>query len=130
MLGIDGIAKLATGIIDRVWANPNETEKVKLEALKIAMTSELAIHATNQEEAKHGSIFVAGWRPAVGWVCTAGVAYAFLLRPFLVWMSLNAGWEVPPELDVFHLIGLLTGMLGFGAYRSYEKQKEKSRSFL
>lgn len=125
---VSGISGLVNGVLDRVWPNPSEVEKTKLEALKVAMTSELAIHATNQAEAKHPSLFVAGWRPAVGWICASGLAYNFIVAPMLIWLSSIMAWPVPPTLDIFHLMGLLSGMLGFGAYRTYEKQQGVSRS--
>lgn len=125
---ITAIGNVVSGIIDRIWPNPNEAEKARIEALKVAMASEMAIHATNQEEAKHPSIFVAGWRPAVGWLCAAGIGYSFLLQPLLAWACLMSGVEAPPVLDIGHLISLLVGMLGFGAYRTYEGAKGAKRT--
>ena len=128
MIGFGEIASLVTGVIDRVWPNPNEEAKVKLEALKIAMASEMQVHKTNQEEAKHKSIFVAGWRPAVGWVCVGGLTYGFIAYPLLTWASTLWGIPAPPALDIVHMMGLLGGMLGFGAYRTYEGVKGTKRS--
>lgn len=128
MIDLGAIGNLVTGVLDRVWPNPTEAERTKLEALKVAMSSELAVHATNQEEARHPSVFVAGWRPAVGWISAAGLAYAFLGQPLLAWLSLVADVPAPPQLDVAHLLGLLGGMLGFGAYRTYEGARGAKRS--
>lgn len=125
---ITAVGNVVSGIIDRVWPNPNEQERTKLEALKVAMASEMAVHATNQEEARHPSVFVAGWRPAVGWICATGLAYAFLLQPLLAWLSLVADVPAPPVLDIGHLIGLLGGLLGFGAYRTYEGVRGAKRT--
>ena len=125
---IPGISDLIGGVLDRVWPNPTELEKSKLEALKIAMASELAIHATNQEEAKHPSVFVAGWRPAVGWACVGGLVYQFFVNPLLGWVSGVFEVPVPPPLDVADLIVLLGGMLGFGAYRTHEGISGAKRS--
>ena len=123
MFNFDSIAGLVTGVLDRLWPNPNEAERLKLEALRISLSSELAIHATNQEEAKHPSIWVAGWRPGVGWLGVVGLAYEFILCPLLSWASINFGILPPPSLETGGLITLLMGMLGLGAMRSYDKKQ-------
>jgi hypothetical protein len=92
------------------------------------MASEMAVHATNLEEAKHPSVFVAGWRPAVGWVCTVGLAYEFLLQPLAAWISAIAAVPTPPTLDTQSLITLLGGMLGLGIARTVEGVKGRKRS--
>lgn len=72
---------------------------------------------TNKVEAAHPSIFVAGWRPAIGWVGATGLAYSFVIAPFLdIWLSV-------PELDTGTLMTLVLSMLGIGAQRSFEKVK-------
>lgn len=119
---------LVDTVVKRIWKDPTEAEAAKLEALKVAMASEMAIHATNQAEAAHPSIFVAGWRPAVGWICAFGLAYAFILQPLLAWFAAIVTVPVPPVLDVEQLIALLVGMLGFGAYRTYEGVNNAKRS--
>ena len=89
----------------------------------------------NRAEAGHSSTFVAGWRPAVGWTCVAGLAYNFLAHPFLlwVWALLQAqGWvpttlTAPPPVDVEALLVLLGGILGLGVYRTAEKVKGVNR---
>ncbi len=124
----DGFAGLAGTVIERLWPDATEADKVKLESLKVHMASEMAVHATNQEEAKHPSVFVAGWRPAVGWICASGLGYSFLLQPLLAWLSTVAAVPAPPELDVGHLIGLLGGMLGLGGLRTYEGVKGRKRT--
>lgn len=75
----------------------------------------------NLEEAKSSSMFVAGWRPFVGWVCGIGCAYSFIAQPMLTWVS---GWfgGVPlPALDMTQLMPLILGMLGLGGLRTMEK---------
>ena len=75
----------------------------------------------NLKEAESPSIFVAGWRPFVGWVCGLGFAYAFILQPFMnafaAWMKL----PLTPTLDTSSLMALLGGLLGLGSMRSFEK---------
>lgn len=85
--------------------------------------------AINQVEASSSSLFVSGWRPAVGWVCVTGLFYTFLLRPLLPWLISVAALifgkmpVVPtlPGIDIGELIVLLMGMLGLTVARSIDK---------
>jgi len=80
----------------------------------------------NEKEAQHGSIFVAGWRPAVGWICGIALGWNFIIQPLLLWIS----WLIPegadlasaPKLDTGELMTVLLGMLGLGGLRTYEKR--------
>ena len=87
----------------------------------------------NKEEAKHASIFVAGWRPAIGWVCGVALAWNFVIQPLLLW----AAWAMPeiapdistaPKLDTDELMTVLLGMLGLGGLRTYEKRLGVART--
>tara|TARA_R100001509_G_scaffold133972_2_gene87502 strand:- start:2061 stop:2435 length:375 start_codon:yes stop_codon:yes gene_type:complete len=78
----------------------------------------------NKIEAQHRTIFVAGWRPFIGWVCGFALAYNFVLRDLLVWWF---GPETaPPALQMEHLITVLVGMLGLGGLRSIDKYNNKT----
>lgn len=79
----------------------------------------------NREEAKHRSLWVAGWRPFVGWVCGVALAYHFVLAPFIVFGVGIAGYQLPalPEFDMGSLMTVLMGMLGLGGLRTFEKTK-------
>ncbi len=75
----------------------------------------------NKAEAAHKSLFVAGWRPFIGWCCGLGLLYSVLLAPLLdIWFEM-------PVIDSSILMPTMTGMLGLGALRSYEKVKGVSR---
>ena len=75
----------------------------------------------NRAEAAHKSLFVAGWRPFIGWCCGLGLLYSVLLSPLLdIWFEM-------PVIDSSILMPTMTGMLGLGALRSYEKVKGVSR---
>jgi hypothetical protein len=129
---IEATSNLLSGILKRVLP-----EKVSEEtALKLNQELTLAIMNNqlqpllaqlniNAEEAKHDSIFVAGWRPFVGWVCGASFAYTFILQPFAVFVTVLFAWQAPPlpSLDMMPMLTVLGGMLGLGAMRSYEKVK-------
>jgi hypothetical protein len=78
----------------------------------------------NTEEAKHASIFVAGWRPFIGWVGGVGLAYSFVLAPFIEFVArANHYVGEMPTPDANQLLTLVTAMLGVGAMRSYDKMK-------
>ena len=77
--------------------------------------------AVNAVEAAHKSLFVAGWRPFVGWICGVGLLYNVLISQILdIWFEV-------PEVDPSLLTPILMGMLGMGAMRSYEKTKGVQR---
>ena len=78
----------------------------------------------NKVEAASGSLFVAGWRPFIGWVSGFGVAWTFVLSPMVEWISKLFGWTgTMPELDTGQLMTLILAMLGIGAQRTVEKIK-------
>ena len=79
----------------------------------------------NKTEAQHRSIFVAGWRPFVGWTCGVALAWHFVLAPFIMFFSAYFGVELPklPTFDMESLLTVLMGMLGLGGLRTFEKFK-------
>lgn len=86
----------------------------------------------NKQEAQHSSIFVAGWRPFVGWVSGVGLAYGVLIEPFFSWTA-RVVFEYAgnfPEIDPTVLIFALGGMLGIGSMRTIEKVKGVSTDVL
>lgn len=122
---IDAVKDLAGEVIvDKDKKNEILLEIKKLEDRANERTHEqlLGQIEINKEEAKHSSIFVAGWRPFIGWVSGAGLAWTFLLSPFLEWICRLFGWTgAMPELDTQELIALVSTMLGVAAFRSYDK---------
>lgn len=99
-------------------------EKAEMEFKKMQVQAEI-----NRQEAQHRSIWVAGWRPFIGWVCGAGLAWSFILHPLLTWILKIFAPEVepPPPVEVGTLITLLGGMLGMTAARTYEKKKKLTK---
>ena len=108
-----------------------ESDKLGLEAARIDADLIKGQQEINKVEAASTSTFVAGWRPALGWVSVAGMAYQYILYPLLTWAwaYLQAqGWiakdyPAPPLLDVDALMVLLTGILGIASARTFEKVK-------
>ena len=83
---------------------------------------------TNQIEAAHQSMFVAGWRPAVGWVCALAMLLNFILIPFINLGMEFAGQEIRLDLiEMDTMMPVLLGMLGLGGMRSYEKARKVAR---
>jgi len=78
----------------------------------------------NKVEAAHPSVFVAGWRPAIGWVSAVGLGWSFVLSPFTEFAARLFGWMGKmPVVPTDTLLTLVLGMLGIGAQRSFEKYK-------
>lgn len=78
-------------------------------------------------EASHRSLFVAGWRPFIGWTCGAALAYTYILRDALVYFVLSpAQSEALPALNVSELSTLLYALLGLGGLRTFEKLKGRA----
>jgi|6_EtaG_2_1085325.scaffolds.fasta_scaffold22100_2 hypothetical protein len=90
---------------------------------ELAQQPQAAQVELNKIEAQHRSIFIAGWRPAIGWVCAIGLAFPFLVNPILQWATGEPG----PQLPVDNLNELVFGLLGLGAMRSFEKFTGKSK---
>lgn len=123
------------GLLDRVLPDQKAAADAKIELMKLAQNGDLAQLnsvvqlATNQAdinkvEAANGSLFVAGWRPAIGWVCGAAFAFKFILGPSAVVAMAMAGHPITlPVFDFTEMSTVLMGMLGLGAMRSVEKIK-------
>lgn len=106
--------------VDHFFPDATEEERIKLEAMKTAIALDIAQQEVNKAEAEHSSVFVAGWRPFVGWCAGAGLAYSFIGQPLLSWASLSFGVPVPPPMDLTQLITVLVTMLGMGSLRTFE----------
>lgn len=121
-----------TGLIDKFIPDADERNRL---AHEIATLAERQAHeiakaqiAVNKEEASHTSMFVSGWRPAVGWVCCAGLASNYLLVPFANFgLGVAGSVYVVPLLDLSEMMPVLLGMLGLGAMRTVEKTKDVAR---
>ena len=84
--------------------------------------------AINQQEAASSSLFIAGWRPFLGWTCGGAFAYKFVLQPFLVFILIacHSSFDVKllPSLDWTEMSTVMFGMLGLGGMRTFEKIKQ------
>ncbi len=125
-------------IFDKIIPDPQAAADAKLKVLELAQRGELAVMdaevklalgqmAINQAEAGT-DLFRGGWRPATGWACVAGLVYQFLVQPLLPWIVAVCGGSVPPlpAIDNDTLMVLLTGMLGLGGLRTFERVKGRA----
>ena len=107
--------------------DPAAREKALQSILGMLQEADQQQVSVNRQEAQHGSLFVAGWRPAIGWTCAAALAFEYLVSPLGQWIGFVLGHPVPrPPTLSEHLWELLMGMLGLGALRSLEKIKRAS----
>lgn len=119
---------------DRLIPDINQNQKFKLEMAKAVQEAEtaglLAQTEINKTEASHPSVFVAGWRPACGWICASALGYNFILSPLLAYSVALVSPETspPPPIELGPLLTVLLGMLGLGGLRTYEKGIGTARS--
>jgi hypothetical protein len=118
-----------TGLLDKVVEDKDQKNALAHEiatlAGKQAHEAAMAQVEVNKAEAQHKSIFVAGWRPFIGWSCGFAMAYHFIVAPLILFGVGIYGAEIPelPAFDMDSLMTVLLGMLGLGGLRTYEKQK-------
>lgn len=128
-LGVGGaVVKPLAGVLDDLFTSEEEKLDKKALLLRIEQKPALAQVAINRDEARHSSIFVAGWRPAVGWTCAVGLLWHFVLVDMVAWSFHVWKPDLPPPPHVSgidELINLLVAMLGLAGLRSWEKMKLK-----
>lgn len=120
-------------LLDKLIPDPAARENARLELMKMERSQDieefrLAISADqmqadiNRQEAASDNLFVAGWRPFIGWVCGVAFAYHFVAQPLLAFAIANSGHEVKlPGFQMDELSTVLMGMLGLGGLRTIEK---------
>ncbi len=124
-----------TDILDRVLPDKGAADAAKIELLKITTEAQaaqttaettiaVAQAGTNSVEAASDRIFVAGWRPFVGWICGMAIGFKFIGGPILFMVAQGLGHPIElPIIDTSELWTLLGGMLGLGTLRTVEKIK-------
>ncbi len=119
-------------LIDRLIPDRAAAERAKAEMeqqlVSAANQAALAQVEVNKIEAAHSSVFVAGWRPSIGWVCAAGLAWAFVVAPVASWALMVLGVKAElPAIQFDHLFELVLAMLGIGGLRTFEKLRGVAR---
>ena len=119
-------------VLDRFFPNKEEKARAARE-IEARLTEhlakiDLAQLEVNKAEAASRNIFVAGWRPFVGWTCGMALAYTYVVQPMLIFGLAHFGHQVAlPPLDMATMMPVLLGMLGLGGLRSFEKYKGVSK---
>lgn len=129
-VGAGAITTTVSGIadvVDKFVETPDEKAAAEILRTKMLMEPDKWQIELNKIEAGHRTVFVAGWRPFIGWICGLGLGSHFIVFPYLEWTTALFNRKIAaPVLDVETLMTLVMAMLGLGAMRTYEKFKDKS----
>ena len=132
MIGLASlVGPIVNKFVDRI-PDGNERarakESLERELVEAANSAMLAQTEINAVEAQHKSIFVAGWRPFIGWVCGVGIAWSMVVQPVaqLAMIAWGDGTELP-TIDTSYLMDLVTAMLGMSGLRTFEKMRGVAR---
>lgn len=126
------ITTVGTFFIDKLALDGDKAKllaEFQATAMKATADVNLGNIGVNKVEAAHRSVFVAGWRPAVGWCCAIGVAWnaiGVIIAQIAVDLATNLSYTVP-KADSSILLPLITGMLGIAGMRSFEKMKQVAK---
>ena len=128
MGGAEGIFKGVADVVKTFKADPLEIAKfeqaLRQAELQVQVSLTQAQTKINEIEAASNDKFVSRWRPSVGWVCVSGLVYDTLFQPLASWVCVNLSAVSPPSLDTALLTAMLSGLLGLGAFRTYEKTRQ------
>lgn len=123
---LSAVAGLAETLINRIWPDPAARASAEAQLIKAQMDAALAGVQQqidiNKIEAANSNVYVAGWRPGIGWACGAAFALHFVVLPVLGWLAVLFGHDpivIPFDMDT--LMTVLMGMLGLGGLRTFEK---------
>jgi phenylpyruvate tautomerase PptA (4-oxalocrotonate tautomerase family) len=121
-----------TGLLDKFIEDKDQKNKLAHEIATMADKHSHEIAKSqievNKEEAKSRHWWIAGWRPACGWICTLAMGYHFIIQPFLIFFLTLFGLKMEiPVFDMETLMTVLLGMLGLGGLRSFEKHKKLTK---
>ena len=127
--GVVSAAEQVSDIVDKFVETDDEKRAAELIKAKLMMKPSMAQIELNKIEAAHRSLFVAGWRPFIGWVCGFALVWHFILHDLLAWLAINISPEtqVPELVGTEALVTILLSMLGLGALRTAEKFGGKTR---
>lgn len=124
-----------TDLVGKAVVDKDKVREIEYKIEELADKADERLHEQlmgqieiNKEEAKHSSIFVAGWRPFIGWVGGVGLGYAAILKPLMDWTARVSGYTGElPIFDTSLLMPVLLGILGLGGYRTLEKKWNVAR---
>jgi hypothetical protein len=130
MLGIaESIIGVAGKVLDKFVEDKDLKRKLESELKSQIISLDLAQAQTNLEQAKHSSVFIAGARPAIMWICAFGLGWQFVFQPVAAWIIIVSGSEMMlPVFETEGLMPLTLSLLGLGGMRSFEKYKGIQRN--
>ena len=130
MLGIvESVVGIAGKVLDKFVEDKDLKRKLNAELKSQIISLDLAQAQTNLEQAKHSSVFIAGARPAIMWICAFGLGWQFVFQPVAAWILAVSGSELMlPLFETEGLMPLTLSLLGLGSMRSFEKFKGIQRN--
>lgn len=125
------VLEIGKRLIDNLFPDPAQKAKAELDMMVLLQTQDLqkvlGQLQVNAAEAASPHLFVAGWRPFVGWCCGLGFLWAAIGQNLFAYVAAINGWPEPPAVDTEVLLYVLGGMLGLGTLRTVEKSKRVAR---
>jgi|TARA_Y100000034_G_C6576408_1_gene249952 hypothetical protein len=130
MLGIvESVVGVAGKVLDKFVEDKDLKTKLEAELKSQIISLDLAQAQANIEQAKSPSVFIAGARPAIMWICAFGLGWQFVFQPVMVWLFAVSGSAIVlPVLATEGLMPLTLSLLGLGSMRSFEKHKGVHRN--
>ncbi|MGI0119883.1 3TM-type holin [Zooshikella sp. RANM57] len=104
-------------VLDKVTTSDAERMQAEILLERLRQQPQVLQVELNKLESQHRSLFVAGWRPFIGWVCGLGLTFTFLINPIVQWVSGKPGPQLPFDI----MTELVLALLGLGALRTAEK---------
>jgi len=115
-------------VFDKLFTSDAEKAAGALALAKMRQHPHILQAEINKIEAAHRSVFVAGWRPYIGWVCGSGLAWAFIGAPLFDWIVRLQGVDIqPPEIPTDMMGEIVVALLGLGALRTFEKVRGRAK---
>jgi hypothetical protein len=126
---VTGPIEALGNVLDSLFTSDKERLDKKAMLARIAQQPALVQGEINKIEAAHKSLFVAGWRPFIGWVCGMALFYNFVLRDLMVWLLVLSANDAPPPpvLHIDVLTTILYALLGLGGMRTFEKWQGRAK---
>ena len=125
---VGSVLGLAGPILDKFVEDKDKKAALEHELKMVLHNANLQQNQINLEQAKHPSLFVAGARPAIMWICAFGLAWSYVLAPIANWAVVVSGADVTlPVIQTEGLMTLTLSLLGLGGMRSFEKMNGIAR---
>lgn len=127
---IPAASSILTNVFDKLDGDEKRQAEILLKQMENTQAQLMAQSDTNKTEAQSSSLFIAGWRPAIGWVCAIALLYEYFIRPLAIWsvaVWFPGGPILPSISGEGMLWELMAGMLGIAGLRTVEKVKRVAK---